>query len=224
MNAFALALRQVRYENTAFWRNPAAAFFTIVLPLMFLVIFNLVFGDVGTDEHDEHAGGVPPGTGGRRRHVLRAWTRNHGDYPQRGLISGHRQRFDTAPLVYIGRFYSDGRGPAVAHGLRRHFPRAPLRPRAARIVPGRDRRRLRVGAPAGDGRVAGGRAGCWRPLLPVGAPPLAHALPYRSFTFGTISDAKNSGTASSWKSKCWNCTSLMPRTASLPSWSTTSST
>ena len=45
MNSLALALRQVRYENTAFWRNPAAAFFTFVFPLMFLVIFNLVFGN-----------------------------------------------------------------------------------------------------------------------------------------------------------------------------------
>jgi ABC-2 type transport system permease protein len=40
-----LALRQARYENKAFWRNPAAAFFTFIFPLMFLVIFNLVFGD-----------------------------------------------------------------------------------------------------------------------------------------------------------------------------------
>jgi ABC-2 type transport system permease protein len=39
-----LAARQVRYENKAFWRNPAAAFFTFVFPLMFLVIFNLIFG------------------------------------------------------------------------------------------------------------------------------------------------------------------------------------
>ena len=45
MNAFALALRQVKYENTAFWRNPVAAFFTFVFPLMFLVIFNLLFGN-----------------------------------------------------------------------------------------------------------------------------------------------------------------------------------
>lgn len=45
MNAAALALRQVRYENRSFWRNPAAAFFTVVFPLMFLVIFNLVFGN-----------------------------------------------------------------------------------------------------------------------------------------------------------------------------------
>jgi ABC-2 type transport system permease protein len=45
MNDLALALRQVRYENLAFWRNPPAAFFTFVFPLMFLVIFNLIFGD-----------------------------------------------------------------------------------------------------------------------------------------------------------------------------------
>ena len=45
MKSFVLALRQVRYENRAFWRNPAAAFFTIVFPLMFLVIFNVIFGN-----------------------------------------------------------------------------------------------------------------------------------------------------------------------------------
>lgn len=45
MNSFVLALRQVRYENRAFWRNPVAAFFTVVFPLMFLVIFNLLFGN-----------------------------------------------------------------------------------------------------------------------------------------------------------------------------------
>lgn len=45
MSDLALALRQLRYENKAFWRNPPAAFFTFVFPLFFLVIFNLVFGD-----------------------------------------------------------------------------------------------------------------------------------------------------------------------------------
>ncbi len=45
MSDLALALRQVKYENLSFWRNPPAAFFTIALPLMFLVIFNLLFGD-----------------------------------------------------------------------------------------------------------------------------------------------------------------------------------
>jgi len=39
-----LTLKQLRYENRAFWRNPAAAFFTFAFPLMFLVIFNLLFG------------------------------------------------------------------------------------------------------------------------------------------------------------------------------------
>jgi ABC-2 type transport system permease protein len=33
------------YENRAFWRNPAAAFFTFVLPLFFLVVFNALFKD-----------------------------------------------------------------------------------------------------------------------------------------------------------------------------------
>lgn len=44
MNDGALALRQVRYESRAFWRNPAAAFFTFAFPLMFLGIFLLIFG------------------------------------------------------------------------------------------------------------------------------------------------------------------------------------
>ena len=44
MNDLALALRQVRYENRSFWRNPAAAFFTFAFPLLFMVIFNVIFG------------------------------------------------------------------------------------------------------------------------------------------------------------------------------------
>jgi ABC-2 type transport system permease protein len=45
MSALVLGLRQARYEMRAFWRNPAAAFFTFIFPLMFLFIFNSVFGD-----------------------------------------------------------------------------------------------------------------------------------------------------------------------------------
>ncbi len=45
-----LVLRQVRYTNKAFWRNPASAFFTFAFPLMFLVIFTSLLGD-GAD-HD----------------------------------------------------------------------------------------------------------------------------------------------------------------------------
>ena len=45
MNLILMSLRQARYQNTAFWRNPVSAFFTIAFPLMFLVIFNLLFGN-----------------------------------------------------------------------------------------------------------------------------------------------------------------------------------
>jgi ABC-2 type transport system permease protein len=44
MSGIGLALRQVRYENRAFWRNPGAAFFTFTFPLLFMVIFNVLFG------------------------------------------------------------------------------------------------------------------------------------------------------------------------------------
>ncbi len=37
--------RQTRYQNTIFWRTPVAAFFTLVFPLMFLIVFTLVFGN-----------------------------------------------------------------------------------------------------------------------------------------------------------------------------------
>ena len=44
MNDLILTARQVRYTNTAFWRNPQAAFFTFAFPLMFLVIFTALLG------------------------------------------------------------------------------------------------------------------------------------------------------------------------------------
>lgn len=45
MRILRLALAQLPYENKAFWRNPAAAFFTFAFPLLFLVIVNLIFGN-----------------------------------------------------------------------------------------------------------------------------------------------------------------------------------
>lgn len=45
MSGVRLAVRQVFFENRAFWRNPAAAFFTFIMPLFFLVLFNALFGD-----------------------------------------------------------------------------------------------------------------------------------------------------------------------------------
>lgn len=49
MSDAALVLRQVRFTNRAFWRNPASAFFTFAFPLMFLVIFTSLLGS-GTVE------------------------------------------------------------------------------------------------------------------------------------------------------------------------------
>ena len=45
MTGARLLIRQLRYERLAFMRNPAAAFFTFFFPLIFLVIFNLIFGN-----------------------------------------------------------------------------------------------------------------------------------------------------------------------------------
>ena len=99
MNDFALALRQVRYENTAFWRNPVAAFFTIVFPLMFLVIFNLVFPAHGLPQE---VGGTPNGVGPalaqpRHQHVAGAG----GDGQQRVIAP---LASDTAPTPSFGGF------------------------------------------------------------------------------------------------------------------------
>jgi ABC-2 type transport system permease protein len=45
MSDLALTLRQIGYENRAFWRNPPAAFFTFAFPLLFMLIFNVIFGE-----------------------------------------------------------------------------------------------------------------------------------------------------------------------------------
>lgn len=45
MSGLRLAVRQIRYENRAFWRNPPAAFFTFAFPLLFMAIFNVLFGE-----------------------------------------------------------------------------------------------------------------------------------------------------------------------------------
>jgi ABC-2 type transport system permease protein len=42
-DAFALTWRQYRLERKMFWRNPSAAFFNFVLPLLFLALFGAIF-------------------------------------------------------------------------------------------------------------------------------------------------------------------------------------
>ncbi len=49
-----MVLRQARFVNKAFWRNPPAAFFTFAFPLFFLVIFTTLFGsaEITINGHD----------------------------------------------------------------------------------------------------------------------------------------------------------------------------
>jgi ABC-2 type transport system permease protein len=52
-----LALHQLRYDLLVFWRNGQARFFTVLMPLIFLVIFAAVFG---TGTVDVPGGQVKP--------------------------------------------------------------------------------------------------------------------------------------------------------------------
>src|SRR4051794_41460409 len=44
MSGAALVLHQFRFDQKTFWRNPAAVGFTVLFPVMFLVLFELLFG------------------------------------------------------------------------------------------------------------------------------------------------------------------------------------
>lgn len=45
MSGVALVLHQFRYDQKAFWRNPASVFFTVMFPVVLILIFGSVFGD-----------------------------------------------------------------------------------------------------------------------------------------------------------------------------------
>lgn len=49
MNGIALVGHQFRYDQKAFWRNPASVFFTVMFPVVLLLIFATVFGDQTVD-------------------------------------------------------------------------------------------------------------------------------------------------------------------------------
>jgi ABC-2 type transport system permease protein len=49
MNGFALVAHQLRYDQKAFWRNPASVFFTVAFPVVLLLIFATIFGDQTID-------------------------------------------------------------------------------------------------------------------------------------------------------------------------------
>src|SRR5947199_9957649 len=58
-DAIGLAWRQYRLERRLFWRNPSAAFFNFMLPLLFLVFFGAIFNG---NQHDLNV--IVPGIAG----------------------------------------------------------------------------------------------------------------------------------------------------------------
>jgi ABC-2 type transport system permease protein len=50
MSAAAVILHQFRFEQKVFWRNPAAVFFTVMFPVIFLLIFSSLFGNDTIEE------------------------------------------------------------------------------------------------------------------------------------------------------------------------------
>ncbi len=50
MSGARLAWHQFRFDQRIFWRNPAAVFFTVALPLIFLLIFATIFGNDDIDQ------------------------------------------------------------------------------------------------------------------------------------------------------------------------------
>jgi ABC-2 type transport system permease protein len=54
MTTIRLVAHQFRYDQRTFWREPAAVFFTVALPLIFLILFVAIFGnedvDIGSGE------------------------------------------------------------------------------------------------------------------------------------------------------------------------------
>lgn len=50
MSGVILAAHQFRFDQKTFWRNPASVFFTVMLPVIFLLIFATIFGNDRIDE------------------------------------------------------------------------------------------------------------------------------------------------------------------------------
>jgi len=53
-----LLLHQYRYDQKTFWREPAAVFFTVALPLIFLFLFVSIFGNQPVDLGDHTVKGA----------------------------------------------------------------------------------------------------------------------------------------------------------------------
>jgi ABC-2 type transport system permease protein len=51
MSTLVLVAHQFRYDQKAFWRNPASVFFTVMFPVILLLIFATVFSDQKVNVH-----------------------------------------------------------------------------------------------------------------------------------------------------------------------------
>ena len=99
MSGVALVLHQFRYDQKVFWRNPAAVFFTVLFPLIFLFIFASVFGNAD----DRRASGV------KDDDLLRA-----GDHHPRGDLGDDGQAGDQPAPPTRGRAPQAGPRHAAA--------------------------------------------------------------------------------------------------------------
>jgi ABC-2 type transport system permease protein len=54
MSGFALVGHQFRYDQKAFWRNPASVFFTVMFPVLLLIIFGSIFGGSTVEVRGTH--------------------------------------------------------------------------------------------------------------------------------------------------------------------------
>lgn len=54
MNGLALVGHQFRFDQKAFWRNPAAVGFTVFFPVLLLVIFGTIFGSDSVEVRGTH--------------------------------------------------------------------------------------------------------------------------------------------------------------------------
>ena len=77
MSSVALVFHQFRFDQKTFWRNPASVFFTVLLPVIFLLIFATIFGDdeiesLGVEATTYYVPGIIT-LGGRLGDAASAW-------------------------------------------------------------------------------------------------------------------------------------------------------
>jgi len=109
MSGAALAWRQYRLERRMFWRNPSAAFFGVLLPLLLLAIFGAVFSG-----RDEDLDVIVPGIAGLSvmSATFTSLAYNLTTLRERGIL----KRLKGTPLP-PGAYFAGLGGNAVANAV-----------------------------------------------------------------------------------------------------------